>query len=388
VTAERTLLLACERLDSLRCEINLVSALSAFRIPPRLVCQELRGTMTISSITVHLDRSVLEPDYVLLVQWISSSTTVSFPTILRTIFFLNSSDFSHAILILLTCGAEVRATAPIPLFAHDQFRSRQLTFAEHVQFVNLPVDFNLVVEVCAMELSISKKSEQSCAANIANNCLNLLNLVSRCSKHMSRRDDTRLSRFVRCGYVILDRDSIAAKRFYLDQIGIPLEGTIEVYARFTTLPQAIEVENKDYLTVYETRSASWKRYWAVLRYGVIYLWDCRIDESFKKRPVAFMDLSKCTNDIVVACNPGQCVIENSFTIDMLISTTPSIMKKKRRRALLFHGHSRIVCRFIVRQLLYRRYYWYRCIRQTLSSLEFCGWIPPVSCDLMYLCSRY
>ncbi|KAE9412967.1 hypothetical protein Angca_010101, partial [Angiostrongylus cantonensis] len=296
--AERTLLLACERPDSLRCEINLVSALSAFRIPPRLVSQELRGTMTISNITVHLNRCVLEPNY----------------------------DSSYAFLILLKRGAEVQATAPISLFGHDQLRVHQLTFAEQIQFFNLPVDFSVVVEVCAM-VGATRLRFWKLLLFFDNYYEKIL--VSRCSKHMSRHDDTHLSRFARYGYVILNRDTTVAKKLYLDDAVYPLEGTIEVYARCTTLPQTIEVENKDYLTLYETRSASWKRYWAVLRHGMIYLWDCRIDESFKKSPVAFMDLSKCTNDIVVACNPGQCVIENSFTIDMLISTTPSIMKKKR-----------------------------------------------------------
>ncbi|KAE9412856.1 hypothetical protein Angca_004560, partial [Angiostrongylus cantonensis] len=177
VAAQRTLLLACERLDLLRCEMNLVSALSTFRIPPQLVSQELRGTMTMSNVTVHLSRYFCrrEPDDVLLIQWILSSTTVSFFSILRTIFFLNSSDCSYAFLILLKYGTEVQAAAPISLFAHDQVRARQLTFAEHIQFVNLPVDFDVVVGACAMELPISNKSEQSCDTKIANKCLRLAN---------------------------------------------------------------------------------------------------------------------------------------------------------------------------------------------------------------------
>ncbi|KAE9412857.1 hypothetical protein Angca_004558, partial [Angiostrongylus cantonensis] len=149
VAAQRTLLLACERLDLLRCEMNLVSALSTFRIPPQLVSQELRGTMTMSNVTVHLSRYFCrrEPD----------------------------DDCFYAFLILLKYGTEVQAAAPISLFAHDQVRARQLTFAEHIQFVNLPVDFDVVVGACAMELPISNKSEQSCDTKIANKCLRLAN---------------------------------------------------------------------------------------------------------------------------------------------------------------------------------------------------------------------
>ncbi|VDM54056.1 unnamed protein product [Angiostrongylus costaricensis] len=159
VAVQRTLLLACERLDLLRCEMNLISASSAFGKPPRLVHQELRETVTISDITVHLNSYFCRRE--------------------------PNDDCFYAFLTLLKYGTEVQTTAPISLFAHHRVRVRQLTFAEHIQSVYLPVDFNVVVEVCAM-------------------------------------------------------------------------------------------------TEYQTISASWKRYWAVLRRGMIYLWRHRSDESFKK----------------------------------------------------------------------------------------------------------
>ncbi|ETN77626.1 PH domain protein [Necator americanus] len=110
-------------------------------------------------------------------------------------------------------------------------------------------------------------------------------------------------------------------KFYLDEAEYPLEGTIEVFARCTTLPPAIEVDNRGFLTMYQTVSGmgSWERYWAVLRRGMVYFWRYPDDESNEKRPVAFMDLSKCTNDLVVRCTPEQCPRENSFSIDMLTS---------------------------------------------------------------------
>uniref|UniRef100_A0A0K0DDG4 PH domain-containing protein n=1 Tax=Angiostrongylus cantonensis TaxID=6313 RepID=A0A0K0DDG4_ANGCA len=297
LSAQRTLLLARERLDLLRCEVNRISALSAVRNPPPPVCRELRGTMTISNITVHLNRS----------------------------FYC-----SYALLILLKCGTEVEATGPISLFTHHQVRARQLTFGEHVQFANLPVDFNVIVEVYAMKLPISKANEHSCASNIANKCRSLLNPVSYRPNYMSSRNDAQVSEFVRCGYVILNRDTVGTNKFYLDEAEYPLEGTIEVYARCTTLPPAIEVDNRGFLVSYLfIGMASWERYWAVLRRGMVYFWRYPDDESLEKRPIAFMDLSKCTNDVVVACSLEQCPRENSFSIDMLVSTTPSIMEKKR-----------------------------------------------------------
>ncbi|KAK6050476.1 hypothetical protein COOONC_12020 [Cooperia oncophora] len=153
LSAQRTLLLARERLELLRCEVNRISALAAVRNPPPPVSRDLRGTMTISNITVHLNRSFCQRQY--------------------------DQDASYALLILLKCGAEVEATGPISLLAHQPVRIRQLTFAEHVQFSNLPVDFNVVVEVYAMKLPTAKQMEQSCATNIANKCRNLLNPACR-----------------------------------------------------------------------------------------------------------------------------------------------------------------------------------------------------------------
>ncbi|VDO63003.1 unnamed protein product [Heligmosomoides polygyrus] len=317
LSAQRTLLLARERLELLRCEVNRISALAAVRNPPPPVSRELRGTMTISNITVHLNRSFCQ-------------------------------HTSYALLILLKCGAEVEATGPVSLLAHQPVRIRQLTFTEHVQFANLPVDFNVVVEVYAMvSLPSGKQMDQSCATNIANKCRNLLSPACELSLiaftpsqmlsavHRPGRavyqKDPHASEFVRCGYIILNRDTVGANKFYLDEAEYPLEGIIEVYARCTTLPPAIEVDNRGFLTMYQTVSGigAWERYWAVLRRGMVYFWRYPDDESLEKRPVAFMDLSKCTNDEVVACNPDQCPRENSFSIDMLVSTTPSMMEKKR-----------------------------------------------------------
>ncbi|KAL6730538.1 hypothetical protein Aduo_001503 [Ancylostoma duodenale] len=44
-----------------------------------------------------------------------------------------------------------------------------------------------------------------------------------------------------------------------------------------------------------------------------------------------MDLSKCPIDMVTICTPEQGARENSFDMDMLLSTTPSLMEKKTAR---------------------------------------------------------
>ncbi|KAJ1374444.1 hypothetical protein KIN20_037132 [Parelaphostrongylus tenuis] len=285
--------------------MNRISALAAVRNPPPPVCRELRGTMTISNITIHLNRNFCQKQL--------------------------DHDCSYALLILLKCGTEVEATGPISLMTYHQGRVRQLTFTEHVQFSNLPVDFNVIVEVYAMKLPTSRNGEHSCASSIASRCRNLLPGASHRPTYLPYGSDAQISEFFRCGYVVLNRDTVGINKFYLDEAEYPLEGTIEVLARCTTLPPAIEVDNRGFLTMYQTISgmASWERYWAVLRRGMVYFWRYPDDESLDKRPIACIDLSKCTNDMVAACSLEQCPRENSFSIDMLVSTTPSIMEKKR-----------------------------------------------------------
>ncbi|KJH40444.1 hypothetical protein DICVIV_13601 [Dictyocaulus viviparus] len=242
--------------------------------------------MTITNTTVHLNRNFCQRqlDHVFIL-----------------INFLNLlvSDCSYALLILLKCGAEVEATGPISLFTHHQVRIRQLTFAEHVQIcLFLKITNSLVPRT--LQISVETANNKPTLSHRLNNfpCDN----------------DSSASEFLCCGHVILNRDTVGTNKFYLDEAEYPLEGTIEVYARSTTLPPAIEVDNRGFL--------------AVFRRAMVYFWRYRDDESLDKRPIASMDLTKCTN-IVVACNAEQCPRSNSFSIDMLISTTPSSIKKKR-----------------------------------------------------------
>uniref|UniRef100_A0A1I7XIB3 Autophagy-related protein 9 n=1 Tax=Heterorhabditis bacteriophora TaxID=37862 RepID=A0A1I7XIB3_HETBA len=303
LSAQRTLLVARERVDLLRREIKRISALSAVRHPPPPINRDLRGSMFISNITVHLNRNFCQrqPDI----------------------------NASYAFVVLLKCGAEVEATGPVSLLAHHQMRVRQLHFAENVRFSNLPVDFTVLLEVYAMKLSEVKTEELSCASTIANKCRNLLTPVAR--KANRSGIDQPLGDFVRCGYIVLNRDTVGTSKFYLDDAEYPLEGTIEVYSRCTTLPPAIEVDNRGFLTMYQTISgmASWERYWAVLRRGMVFFWKYPDDERMDKNPVAHMDLTKCTNEELIPCSAEQCPRPFAFSIDILVCTTPSIMEKKR-----------------------------------------------------------
>ncbi|KJH39681.1 hypothetical protein DICVIV_14437 [Dictyocaulus viviparus] len=102
-----------------------------------------------------------------------------------------------------------------------------------------------------MKLPISENNEQSCATNIANKCRNLLNpTLSHRLNNFPCDNDSSASEFLRCGHVILNRDTVGTNKFYLDEAEYPLEGTIEVYARSTTLPPAIEVDKRGFLVCY------------------------------------------------------------------------------------------------------------------------------------------
>lgn len=75
--------------------------------------------------------------------------------------------------------------------------------------------------------------------------------------------------------------------------------------------------------------ASWVRYWAVLRRGVVRFWKYPDDEAAEKTAIADMDLTKCTNVKVKPASFEVCFHPNAFCVDLLLSTRPSVVEKKR-----------------------------------------------------------
>ncbi|PIC13975.1 hypothetical protein B9Z55_027314 [Caenorhabditis nigoni] len=64
--------------------------------------------------------------------------------------------------------------------------------------------------------------------------------------------------------------------------------------------------------------ASWERYWAVLRRGVVLFWKYPDDEQNGREPKMQIDLTKCTNNLIEKCSADLCPRPESFVIEILV----------------------------------------------------------------------
>ncbi|GMS80426.1 hypothetical protein PENTCL1PPCAC_2601, partial [Pristionchus entomophagus] len=288
---------------------------------PPPVSKSVLGAMDISDITLHLNRNLCAR-----------------PT--------DGGSCSFGFIVVLKCGTEVEATAPVCLLVPQRPAGVKVVhFPEHLRFSNLPVDFTNRLEVYVMKLREPK--EESCTALLAIKARNLLGPSTRRAaitagpglssgsggSPSAVNGELPVGELVRCGHTALDRDSVGSIRLYLDAPEYPLEGTIELTSSFrcSRLPSSVEVDLRGFLTMYKVVGGygSWVRYWAVLRRGVINFWKYPDDEQLDRGgPVASADLSKCTDGEIIPASREICTRQFAFSIDMLVATTPSIVEKK------------------------------------------------------------
>ncbi|PAV90042.1 hypothetical protein WR25_07662, partial [Diploscapter pachys] len=361
--AQRSLLLNRVRIATLRQEIRRLSVLCNVRRPPPPVSSDLSGSMIVSNIAVHLNRNFCQ-----------RQKQVGAGDLRKEAF----EDSSFAFVVVMRCSAYVEATGivnllgsyPLPPSQSDNPSSSHLSlaaaggghptlhFTEQIQFSNLPVDFSIRVEVYALKIH-ENREEASCAAVLANKCRNLLlspsprrklpstgsaalaaPRTSSASSVLPHSGMSTSSEFILCGHLNLTRDTVGECRFFLDDTQYPLEGTVEMFTHCTTLPQAIEIEHRGFLTMYNkiANGGDWERFWAVLHRGVIDFWRYPEDEQAEKSPLARLRLSDCTNPHVSSCSAEVSPRPNTFSIEILVSDPSSTVERKRWSSVVIVCH--------------------------------------------------
>ncbi|CAD6193863.1 unnamed protein product [Caenorhabditis auriculariae] len=297
LTAQRQLLMYRERLRLQTDELKRLQALSVVRHPPPPVAREFKSHLVISSIGVHLNKNFCQRQF---------------------------ENSSYAFLVLLKCRTEVEATGVISLLANYQTRLHVLNFNEHIHFSNLPVDFAISIEVYMMRM----------AEELQKNLLVPSSAQRKAKPHSQQKTlpyEVPDCEFNCCGKMTLDRAACGDRMFYLDDVVYPLEGTVKLISHCSSLPEAIDVEYRGFLTIYQKINGMecWERYWAMLNRGIIFMWTQPSDEKSGKGPVSQIDLTKCTNHSVSPNSMDVCSRVNSFSIELLINSSPTLIEKKR-----------------------------------------------------------
>lgn len=311
LASQRVLLICRERLKLQLDEVRRLQALSVVRHPPPPINRHFKSAMVISNIAIHLNKNF-------------------------------NCRGSFAFIVALKCRTEIEATGVVTLLAHYQTRMHVIHFGEHMHFSNLPVDFVISMEVYMMRVPEYKVPEKTCASVLA---AKFRNLLVPSSAHRRSKNNTIMANrtvlsmpgyqapeceFKFCGKLTLDRDSSGDRQFYLDDVTYPLEGTVKLQSHCSSLPEAIDVEYRGFLYLFDERSpngdAAWERYWAMLHRGVIFFWRNPVDEKNEKVPLSQIDLTKCTNQSIEEVRSERA---HEFHIELLIDQTPTLLEKRR-----------------------------------------------------------
>ncbi|CAJ0574567.1 unnamed protein product, partial [Mesorhabditis spiculigera] len=315
LVAGRTLLVARERLKSIQNEINSLEELLRVCPYPPPISQCARCTMQVCNIGIHLNPRFCN----------ASQTDPS----------------SYAFIVLLRCRGEVEATAPLTV---TKYRPRAIYVHESIRFANLPPDFTISLEVYAMRLSDPKLDIDPSCINFAARARSLFSPggVKRPPVDRTENSLPNPGQFTCCGMLTINREDAGTNGYYLEYPEWPLEGKIEFTAQVSTMPMQIDVEYAGFLTMYQMvgGTGSWERFWAVLRLGLISVWKDPRDPEEEKTAIAQLDLSKCIDEDVEVATQEITSRSHAFSIDMLVTCTPSIFERKR---VIFAADTREYC---------------------------------------------
>lgn len=307
IAAHRSILISRETLRLQRQELRRLHAFSAVRRPPPPVAKELRGAVVFKNLIVHLNKLFV------------SRLTIK-------------DDNSYSFVALFKFGHQVEATELVPLrFFEGEETCDKLFFVKQIQFSDVPVDFNVSIEIYAMfqRIPAAKPAELSLGSTFANKCKSLMGPPQKKSQVPLE------TAFKFRGRLILDRDAQGERCLYLDDVTYPLEGTVMITTQCSRLPEAFEIDFRGFLTMFHTISqmASWERYWAVLRRGIVLFWKYPDDEQMGREPKMQIDLTKCTNNSIEKCGFDLCPRANSFAIEILVDADDAmiggVVEKKR-----------------------------------------------------------
>lgn len=305
IAAHRSILISRETLRLQRNELRRLHAFSAVRRPPPPVAKELRGSVIFKNLIVHLNKL-----------FVSRLTA--------------KDDNSYSFVGLFKFGHQVEATELVPLRVYQgEETCDKLFFVKQIQFSDVPVDFMVTIEIYAMRVPAAKPVELSLGSSFANKCKSLM------GPPQKKNPVALETAFKFRGRLVLDRDAAGERCLYLDDVTYPLEGTVMITTQCSRLPESFEIDFRGFLTMFHTISnmASWERYWAVLRRGVVLFWKYPDDEQMGREPKMQIDLTKCTNNSIEKCSADLCPKSDSFVIEILVDaedgTIGSVVEKKR-----------------------------------------------------------
>uniref|UniRef100_A0A3B5L2B6 Anillin n=1 Tax=Xiphophorus couchianus TaxID=32473 RepID=A0A3B5L2B6_9TELE len=289
--AERLLLLATEKREALKAELDRLKGESAGQ---KKTCPPEPAAVFAStgSITLQELRLPLKADFV--------CSTANKP-----------DSTKHSFFIMIRSGAENMVATPLAS-THRGLSGDTLTFPTKFTLSDVSSDFKIDLEVYCLvqkrEICSEKKKKPNKSKILK---------VSLCLVVASPGgpNAVRTSSFVLVGSHTLTLSSIGKNKFPLEKVPFlcPLEGHIHLQMQCEV--GCSKVEERGFLTMFEDVSGfgAWHRRWCVLSGYCISYWTYPDDEK-RKNPIGHINLANCTSKKVEPANREFCARPNTFEL--------------------------------------------------------------------------
>jgi len=208
--------------------------------------------------------------------------------ILRT----RKNDAQYAFMVVVSSHDRVMATEVMTVPESWALRKHHLQFNEDMNFVELPLNFQIRVEVFAMNLSDRQPS--SAGKEIAKKALNFFGKCS--SPLLPEEIEKQTSGFKPIGHMFITRSNAGLggkKGFFLHDNEYPLDGIISITCECTPLPPELYVVHSGYWTfICGTGNTL---FWVKMINGIIKFYDAHHKDDPHEEPTFVIDLSTICN---------------------------------------------------------------------------------------------
>ncbi|XP_028316625.1 anillin isoform X2 [Gouania willdenowi] len=311
--AERLLLVATERREALKIELEQLKAAPAgHKKPSAALVAASKGSISLQEL-----RLPLKADFV--------CSTANRP-----------ESTKHSFFIMIRAGAEDTVATPLAS-THRGLSGDTLTFPTKFTLSDASCNFEIDLEVYCLvqrrDMNYDKKKKTTKSKAITPKRFLAITKSSQTPVVASPGgpNAVRTSNFVLVGSYKLSLSSIGKTKFALEKVPFlcPLEGHIFLKMQCEV---GSKVEEKGFLTMFEDVSGfgAWHRRWSVLSGYCISYWTYPDDEK-RKNPIGQINLANCTSRAVEPANREFCARPNTFE---LITARPQ--RKDDKETLVSH----------------------------------------------------
>lgn len=348
VEGERLLLVASQKRQAAMNEIQRLKTEAAMKKGPSSAVS--RGTLSISNLGLPLKKEFL------------------------SMLSKGGDDFIHYFIMLIRNKGQV---IPLQMLSTlDGAQGGALRFPNLIQLRDLPANFEVVVEVYALQTR-KEKLDHELKYHIRKESSSRLRLTPKklMNKHDSRllsktnglgSSSVRNSSFGLVGFTSITPATLRRQQWSLENVPLvsPIEGSLELKIQCHT--ESL-IEERGFLTVFEDVAGfgAWHRRWCLLSNDRLLFWKYPDDEK-RKEPLNHISLRRCVTETVGPVSHDTCARPNTF---LLVTVRQPTSGDKDSLVMTCYPHRTAVRHLISADLKEERSLWCSQINRAVANLR-------------------